>query len=87
MALVEYVGAFPTYAEAHGNCLAGHSEYVYTEAEVLSPVDEQRPRQVYQDICQQKPDSDPKNVEQVYNRKKGVALASGTGAKANLPSR
>ena len=89
LAVVEYIGLFPDAGSPHGNSRASGSDYVRTDPTVTTAIDAElqnrkRPRDVYQDLTSQQPDSGPRNMRQVYNRKQNLQAKQGTQPCGNV---
>jgi len=76
LAIVEYSGNYPQQSASHGNSVK-ETEYVRTKPDVVAAVDAElksskRPREACHDVNVNNPEAGPRNMQQVYNRKKSL---------------
>ena len=88
LAVIEYSGTYPQSSACHGNS-AKDTEYVRTKPSVIAAVDtnlksRKRPHDVYSEVTADNPEKGPRNMQQVYNRKKKIKDQSASQPKRNL---
>jgi len=73
LAIVEYSGHCPQLSACHGKS-GKDNEYVRTQPSVIAAVDtnlksHKCPHEVYNEVTAENPETGPRNLQQVYNRR------------------